>query len=208
MYGLPTDTIRREFRTKTVPNNGLNPFYNEDEFAFRKIILPDLACLRISVYEETGKLIGQRVLPLDGLQAGLCILHAFCILSFSILMSSLFHFQAIVTFRCEPKAIFPYRCQQYSVTLYSRPMCQTASEVSVLGSLNSSQCRLKSFSMFDILRHCQGTEQSKRVSYARRKTPQAVARKARHWREGNWRSAGCCHVGQRQIFTRIQWLVI
>jgi phosphatidylinositol phospholipase C beta len=70
MYGLPTDTIRREFRTRTVPNNGLNPFYNEDAFAFRKIILPDLACLRISVYEETGKLIGQRVLPLDGLQAG------------------------------------------------------------------------------------------------------------------------------------------
>jgi phosphatidylinositol phospholipase C beta len=32
--------------------------------------LPDLACLRIGVYEEAGKLIGQRVLPLDGLQAG------------------------------------------------------------------------------------------------------------------------------------------
>ncbi|CAF0707706.1 unnamed protein product [Brachionus calyciflorus] len=70
MYGLPTDTIRREFRTKTVPNNGLNPYYNEDPFVFRKIILPDLACIRIGVFEETGKLIGQRVLPLDGLQAG------------------------------------------------------------------------------------------------------------------------------------------
>lgn len=70
MYGLPTDTIRREFRTKTIPNNGLNPYYNEDPFVFRKIILPDLACLRIGVFEETGKLLGQRVLPLDGLQAG------------------------------------------------------------------------------------------------------------------------------------------
>lgn len=29
-----------------------------------------MACLRIGVYEETGKLIGQRVLPMDGLQAG------------------------------------------------------------------------------------------------------------------------------------------
>ena len=29
-----------------------------------------MACLRIGVFEETGKLIGQRVLPLDGLQAG------------------------------------------------------------------------------------------------------------------------------------------
>jgi phosphatidylinositol phospholipase C beta len=70
MYGLPTDTIRREFRTKTISNNGLNPVYNEDAFVFRKIILPDLACLRIGLFEETGKLIGQRVLPLDGLQAG------------------------------------------------------------------------------------------------------------------------------------------
>ena len=34
------------------------------------MVLPDLAVLRIAVYEETGKLIGQRILPLDGLQAG------------------------------------------------------------------------------------------------------------------------------------------
>ena len=37
MYGLPTDTIRKEFRTRTVPNNGLNPVYNEDPFVFRKV---------------------------------------------------------------------------------------------------------------------------------------------------------------------------
>lgn len=70
MYGLPTDTIRKEFRTRTVPNNGLNPVYNEEPFVFRKVVLPDLAVLRIAVFEETGKLIGQRILPLDGLQAG------------------------------------------------------------------------------------------------------------------------------------------
>ncbi|XP_022090514.1 1-phosphatidylinositol 4,5-bisphosphate phosphodiesterase beta-4-like isoform X2 [Acanthaster planci] len=70
MYGLPTDTIRREHRTKTVPNNGLNPVYNAEPFVFRKVVLPDLAVLRIAVYEENGKLIGQRILPLDGLQAG------------------------------------------------------------------------------------------------------------------------------------------
>lgn len=33
-------------------------------------MLPDLAVLRFAVYEDTGKLIGQRVLPLDGLQSG------------------------------------------------------------------------------------------------------------------------------------------
>ena len=37
MYGLPTDTIRKEFRTKTVPANGLNPIYNEEPFCFRKV---------------------------------------------------------------------------------------------------------------------------------------------------------------------------
>lgn len=70
MYGLPTDTIRKEFRTRTVPNNGLNPVYNEEPFVFRKVVLPDLAVLRIAVFEDTGKLIGQRILPLDGLQSG------------------------------------------------------------------------------------------------------------------------------------------
>lgn len=39
-------------------------------FVCSKVVLPDLAVFRIAVYEETGKLIGQRILPLDGLQAG------------------------------------------------------------------------------------------------------------------------------------------
>lgn len=68
MYGLPTDTIRREFRTRMVPSNGLNPVYNEEPFLFRKVVLPDLAVLRFGVYDENGKLLGQRILPLDGLQ--------------------------------------------------------------------------------------------------------------------------------------------
>ncbi|RZF37730.1 hypothetical protein LSTR_LSTR003141 [Laodelphax striatellus] len=70
MYGLPTDTIRKEFRTRMVPSNGLNPVYNEEPFLFRKVVLPDLAVLRFGVYDENGKLLGQRILPLDGLQAG------------------------------------------------------------------------------------------------------------------------------------------
>lgn len=70
MYGLPTDTIRKEFRTRMVQFNGLNPVYNEEAFLFRKVVLPDLAVLRFGVYEENGKLLGQRILPLDGLQAG------------------------------------------------------------------------------------------------------------------------------------------
>ena len=41
MYGLPTDTIKKEFRTKVIPANGLNPFYNEDAFSFRKVLSDD-----------------------------------------------------------------------------------------------------------------------------------------------------------------------
>uniref|UniRef100_A0A3Q4HYW6 Phosphoinositide phospholipase C n=1 Tax=Neolamprologus brichardi TaxID=32507 RepID=A0A3Q4HYW6_NEOBR len=39
MYGLPTDTIRKEFRTRMVMNNGLNPAYNEEPFVFRKLAM-------------------------------------------------------------------------------------------------------------------------------------------------------------------------
>ena len=34
------------------------------------MVLPSLAVLRIAVYEESGKFIGQRVLPVDGLSPG------------------------------------------------------------------------------------------------------------------------------------------
>ena len=37
MYGLPADTIRKEYRTKTIPANGLNPRYDESVFEFRKV---------------------------------------------------------------------------------------------------------------------------------------------------------------------------
>ena len=70
MYGLPTDTIRKEFRTKIVPANGLNPVYNDETFCFRKIVLPELAVLRFGVYDENNKLLGQRILPFEHLQSG------------------------------------------------------------------------------------------------------------------------------------------
>lgn len=37
MYGLPADTIRKEYRTRTIPANGLNPRYDESVFEFRKV---------------------------------------------------------------------------------------------------------------------------------------------------------------------------
>ncbi|XP_044255900.1 1-phosphatidylinositol 4,5-bisphosphate phosphodiesterase classes I and II [Tribolium madens] len=70
MYGLPADTVRKRFRTKTVPNNGINPVYDDEPFVFKKVVLPDLASIRIAAYEESGRFIGHRVLPVVGLCPG------------------------------------------------------------------------------------------------------------------------------------------
>ncbi|XP_017771525.1 PREDICTED: 1-phosphatidylinositol 4,5-bisphosphate phosphodiesterase classes I and II [Nicrophorus vespilloides] len=70
MYGLPADTARKKFRTKVVPNNGINPVYEDEPFVFKKVVLPELASVRIAVYEESGKFIGHRVMPVIGLCPG------------------------------------------------------------------------------------------------------------------------------------------
>ncbi|XP_039284190.1 1-phosphatidylinositol 4,5-bisphosphate phosphodiesterase classes I and II isoform X2 [Nilaparvata lugens] len=70
MYGLPADTVRKKFRTRIVPNNGINPNYDDEPFVFKKVVLPELACIRLAAYEEGGKLIGHRVLPVTGLCPG------------------------------------------------------------------------------------------------------------------------------------------
>ena len=37
MFGLPADTVRRKFKTKVVPNNAINPVYDEEPFEFKKV---------------------------------------------------------------------------------------------------------------------------------------------------------------------------
>ena len=37
MYGLPADTVRKKFRTKTIPTNAINPVYDEEPFVFKKV---------------------------------------------------------------------------------------------------------------------------------------------------------------------------
>ncbi|RVE52618.1 hypothetical protein evm_002737 [Chilo suppressalis] len=70
MFGLPADTVRKKFRTRVAPNNGINPVYGEEPFIFKKVVLPDLAMLRIAAHEESGRLLGHRVLPVVGLCPG------------------------------------------------------------------------------------------------------------------------------------------
>ncbi|XP_033001029.1 1-phosphatidylinositol 4,5-bisphosphate phosphodiesterase beta-2 [Lacerta agilis] len=90
LYGLPGDPKRR-YRTKMSPNaNSINPVWKEDAFVFEKILMPELASLRIVVWEEGGKFIGQRVIPITAVRSGY---HHVCLRSESnmpLTMPSLF----------------------------------------------------------------------------------------------------------------------
>jgi phosphatidylinositol phospholipase C, beta len=70
MYGLPADSVRKKFRTRIVRDNSLNPVYGDEPFVFKKVVLPHLASLRITAYEENGKFLGHRILPVIGLCPG------------------------------------------------------------------------------------------------------------------------------------------
>ncbi|XP_063079502.1 1-phosphatidylinositol 4,5-bisphosphate phosphodiesterase beta-1-like [Engraulis encrasicolus] len=70
MYGLPVDSKRKAFRTKTSPGNSLNPVWEEEPIVFKKIVLPSLASLRIAVFEDGGKFIGHRIIPISAIRPG------------------------------------------------------------------------------------------------------------------------------------------
>lgn len=70
MFGLPADTVRKKFRTRCVRDNAMNPIFENEPFVFKKVVLPELAAIRIAAYEEGGKFIGHRVLPVIGLCPG------------------------------------------------------------------------------------------------------------------------------------------
>ncbi|KAM6226122.1 LOW QUALITY PROTEIN: 1-phosphatidylinositol 4,5-bisphosphate phosphodiesterase beta-3-like, partial [Porphyrio hochstetteri] len=69
VFGLPVDT-RRRFRTRPSQGNPFNPVWDEEPFLFHKVVLPALASLRVAAYEESGRLLGQRVLPVAALRSG------------------------------------------------------------------------------------------------------------------------------------------
>ncbi|XP_061855146.1 1-phosphatidylinositol 4,5-bisphosphate phosphodiesterase beta-2 isoform X2 [Colius striatus] len=70
LFGLPGDT-KRKYRTKlTSTANSINPVWKEEAFVFEKIMMPELASLRIVACEEGGKFIGHRVLPVTAVHSG------------------------------------------------------------------------------------------------------------------------------------------
>uniref|UniRef100_A0A3Q3X9B6 1-phosphatidylinositol 4,5-bisphosphate phosphodiesterase n=1 Tax=Mola mola TaxID=94237 RepID=A0A3Q3X9B6_MOLML len=58
------------FKTKTSNGNSLDPVWDDEMFVFNKVVLPTLASLRIAVFEENGKFIGHRILPVSAIRPG------------------------------------------------------------------------------------------------------------------------------------------
>uniref|UniRef100_A0AAQ6IGX5 Phosphoinositide phospholipase C n=1 Tax=Anabas testudineus TaxID=64144 RepID=A0AAQ6IGX5_ANATE len=78
VIGLPGDP-KKKYRTKwTTTPNAINPVWNEEPFVFEKILLPEMASLRIVVHEENGKFLGHRIIPVDAIQSGF---HHICLRS-------------------------------------------------------------------------------------------------------------------------------
>uniref|UniRef100_A0A8C7X786 Phosphoinositide phospholipase C n=1 Tax=Oryzias sinensis TaxID=183150 RepID=A0A8C7X786_9TELE len=70
MFGLPVDTKRKAYKTKTSQGNAINPVWEEEAIVFKKVVLPTLASLRIAVFEEGGKFIGHRIFPASAIRPG------------------------------------------------------------------------------------------------------------------------------------------
>ncbi|XP_023383512.1 1-phosphatidylinositol 4,5-bisphosphate phosphodiesterase beta-2 [Pteropus vampyrus] len=92
LFGLPGDPKRR-YRTKLSPStNSINPVWKEEPFVFEKILMPELASLRVAVMEEGNKFLGHRIIPINALNSGY---HHLCLHSESnmpLTMPSLFVF--------------------------------------------------------------------------------------------------------------------
>ncbi|XP_067894492.1 1-phosphatidylinositol 4,5-bisphosphate phosphodiesterase beta-2-like [Heterodontus francisci] len=71
LFGLPGDP-KRKYRTKlNSEQNSINPQWKDEEtFVFEKILVPELSSMRIATFEDGGKLIGHRILPVTALQTG------------------------------------------------------------------------------------------------------------------------------------------
>ncbi|CAF0820017.1 unnamed protein product [Brachionus calyciflorus] len=73
LFGLPADSIRgqKAHKVKASSSKLFNVFYSDPNgYSFKKIIMPQLATLKITAYDEQYKFIGYRVLPVVGLRPG------------------------------------------------------------------------------------------------------------------------------------------
>ncbi|KAF5902484.1 1-phosphatidylinositol 4,5-bisphosphate phosphodiesterase beta-3-like, partial [Clarias magur] len=109
MFGLPTDT-KRKYRTKTSSNNSMDPVWEDEPFVFLKVVLPTLASLRVAVFEENGKFIGHRILPVVALRPGYHYINLKNELNQPLLFASLFVYIEVQDF-------IPNEHQEYAEAL-------------------------------------------------------------------------------------------
>ncbi|XP_038638637.1 1-phosphatidylinositol 4,5-bisphosphate phosphodiesterase beta-2-like isoform X2 [Scyliorhinus canicula] len=71
LFGLHHDP-KRKYRTKlNTEQNSINPQWKDEEtFVFEKILVPELTSIRIATYDDSGKFIGHKILPVTALQTG------------------------------------------------------------------------------------------------------------------------------------------
>ncbi|XP_077320993.1 1-phosphatidylinositol 4,5-bisphosphate phosphodiesterase beta-2 isoform X2 [Lithobates pipiens] len=90
LFGLPGDP-KRKYKTKLSSTaNSINPIWKEEPFVFEKILMPEIASLRVAAFEEGGKFIGHRIIPINVIRSGY---HHMCLRSESnmpLTMPSLF----------------------------------------------------------------------------------------------------------------------
>ena len=72
IYGLPADTLRNDasWNTNLVQNNFLVKFDPDLWFKAGRILLPEMAMVKFTVYEEGNKMLAQRTVSFLGLQTG------------------------------------------------------------------------------------------------------------------------------------------
>ncbi|XP_021345453.1 1-phosphatidylinositol 4,5-bisphosphate phosphodiesterase beta-1-like isoform X4 [Mizuhopecten yessoensis] len=108
MYGLPTDTVRKKFKTNMVQNNGINPVYSSEPFVFEKVVLPNLAVIRIIAFDENNKMLGHRILPVQGLRPGYRHLPLRNECNLPLLLPSLFVYINVQDYVSDQFAIFTW----------------------------------------------------------------------------------------------------
>ncbi|GCB76552.1 hypothetical protein scyTo_0019903, partial [Scyliorhinus torazame] len=71
LFGLHHDP-KRKYRTKlNTEQNSINPQWKDEEtFVFEKILVPELTSIRIAIYDDSGRFIGHKILPVTALQTG------------------------------------------------------------------------------------------------------------------------------------------
>ena len=75
LFPFPPFFLLLRYKTSPVSGNSINPIWNEEPFVFKKVVLPNLAHLRFCVYDENGKMLGHRVIPVRGLRPGYRHIH-------------------------------------------------------------------------------------------------------------------------------------